>query len=613
MDVGAANLTFVTAEELDQFLENVRWLLEEIYDAEIVDLSGSGRADARGGVWQEGLMAPSLDAVASALAAIENDLDYDAWFKLMAATKAATDGSAEGKELFLEWSASGGKDVGEVSEAKWDSIRPPYAVGWAHLAAVASERSSAFSTAAHEFEPVVGNSVASEPTEIDNAENMWARYAWVESAKRAVDLRTGDLLDQEQFEFRIAPKETVIPPAKEGGKPKIVKTSAWKLFKDEPRRRKSYMHLTCRFGAPVEVVEHLPDLEGVCLNTWREPKRARALPDAASDRDVEPFLRLAAYVIPGKAEREHVFDFMAHTAQKPGEKINHALVLGSRSEGVGKDTLFEPLRAAIGRRYVREIGPPQLTASFNKWLVGCKLVIVQEMHNFERRATMNLLKPLVAAPPEALSVNLKGVQEFFVPNLLSTVFFTNENDALAIQNGDRRYFIAWNDGEPQPKAFYDEVWDWYRAGGIEQVMRWLLSRDISRFNAKGRAPETEAKDAMRKESRAPLQEWIEDGVEGREHPFDRDLVLVEDILKLTPEFARYKGQFPSPQKLGKALKRAGGVCLTEKIRIDGVDGSRRIWALRRVATYAGQSDEVLRALFVKQREEAGKTADALFG
>jgi hypothetical protein len=511
-----------------------------------------------------------------------------------------------GFEIFAEWSATSGKDDPDVTEQKWASLKAPFAVGWPYLANLAAQRSAGFNKAGYDFDPIVGDSgkVVEETRPPDSMDNMFQRYAWVEGAKRAVDLMTGELLDQEQFEFRVPPMVVEKPGKDDDDKPTKVRLSPWKVFKEQPKHRKSYKNLTCRFGGPLEVMENLPDLEGLCLNVWRAPKRSRPLPDTAADRDIGPFLRLAAHVIPSQFEREHVFNFMAHTLQFPGEKINHALVLGSRCEGVGKDTLFEPLRAGVGRKYVREIGPPQLTASFNKWMVGCKLVFVQEMHNFERRATMNLLKPLVAAPPDALSVNLKGVQEFFVPNLLSTVFFTNETDALAISNGDRRYFITWNDGDPMSKAAYDEVWNWLRAGGTETVIRWLLLRDISEFDAKGRAPETAAKEDMRKETRAPLQEWIEEGIANADFPFDRDLVLAEEVLRSTPDYAKFKGQLPSPQKVGKILKRARAVCLTGQMRIEGVEGTKSVWSLRRHEMYAELGADKVRALFVKQRAEA---------
>ena len=518
---------------------------------------------------------------------------------------------SSGFDIFADWSASSGKDMPEVTEQKWNSLKAPFAVGWPYLANLAAQRSADFNKAGYDFDAVVGDSDkvsddagADKPAPGDSVDNMFQRYAWVETAKRVVDLATGDMLDQEQFEFRVPPLVIEKPAAKEGGKATSSKLSAWLVFKETRLHRKSYKNLTCRLGGPLEVIENLPDLEGKCLNIWREPKRAHRLPDTVTDGDIDQFLRLAAHVIPSEFERNHVFDFMAFTAQFPGQKINHALVLGSRSEGIGKDTLFEPLRAAIGRRYVREIGPQQLTASFNKWTVGCKLLFVQEMHNFERRATMNLLKPLVAAPPDALSVNLKGVQEFFVPNLLSTVFFTNESDALAIQNDDRRYFISWNSGSPMPEAFYKEIWAWLESGGTEAVIRWLLSRDVSAFNAKGRAPETAAKDAMRKETRAPLQEWIEDGIAAGDFPFDRDLVLVDDVRTSVPDYAKYKGQAPAPNKIVSALGRCKALPLTEKMRIQGVEGSRVIWAVRRVETYSGLDPTEIRALFTKQRSAA---------
>lgn len=614
-EIGADNLTPITAEEVDQFLANIAWLIEEIYDGEIVRFEQGAAGADRNGVWQDGLLAPSLAAVEEALAAIDNDLDYDDWFKVAVAVKAATGGTAEGFALFADWSASSGKDTPETTEIKYGSIRAPYSVGWDFLSRFASSRGD-FSSAEHEFEAVEdagGGASASIPVArgaADSCDNMFARYAWVEGAQRAVAFDTGDLLNQEQFEFRVPPLIIETPPKTEGGKPTRTKTSSWSVFKDNPKHRKSYKNLTFRPGGGLEVEENLPDLEGLCLNIWREPRRLFA--DTASDADVAPWLELAGKVIPSAAERNHVFDFMAWTVQHPGEKIHHALVLGSRMEGVGKDTLIEPLRAAVGRKYVREIGPQQLAGTFNAWVVGAKLAIVQEMHNFERRETMNRLKPFVAAPPLALPVNMKHRQEFFVPNLLSMVFFTNEDDALALSTGDRRYFVTWNDADPQPKAFYDGVWDWLRAGGIEAVGRWLMDRDVKGFNAKGRAPETDAKEAMRKETRPPLQEWIEDGISGGSYPFDRDLVIAEDVLKLTPEYARYKGQLPSPQRIAKALKRAGAACLTDQIRIAGVDGAKRIWAVRRTAMYFGQEDNVLRGLFVKQRDEVAGSVEAAF-
>ena len=39
--------------------------------------------------------------------------------------------------------------------------------------------------------------------------------------------------------------------------------------------------------------------------------------------------------------------WLAHRVQRPEDKINHALVLGG-AMGIGKDTIIEPVKHAIG-------------------------------------------------------------------------------------------------------------------------------------------------------------------------------------------------------------------------------------------------------------------------
>lgn len=611
-DLGLAELVVITAEEVETFFEALEWAIENVYGGEIIS---SGSSSASPAPLQDTLAAPSLEAADRALYAIPNeDLGYDDWIQVMVAYKAATEALEQGcdqdpdqlssLETFADWSAGSGKDRAEITEAKWNSFHAPYRVGWPLLARLASEADASFSAASEEFDAVApapsdvskspGNAdTFGEPVNslADHVSNMWDRYVWVESAARMVHLESGALLNQEQFEFRV-------PPSEKG-------VSAYKLFKDSRNdRRRTYRHLTCRFGAPSIVTENLPDLQGECLNIWRPFHQGRVHDGPVGDQDIAPWLELAASVVPDATERSHVLDFLAYSAQHQGQKIHHALVLGSTHEGVGKDTLLEPLRHVIGRAYVKEIGPEVLARPFNQYVVGTKLLVVQEMHNFERKATMNRMKPLIAAPPHALEVNTKGRPEFFVPNLLNVVIFTNEPDALAVSRTDRRYFVSWNDDPPQDKAFYDRIWAWYERGGMELVGAWLLQRDVKAFNAHGRAPITEALKEMGRAARPPLQEWIEDGVEEGRGLFGRDLILVEEVADEAPGDVKRQGQRPSSQKISLILKKVGAQRVSDKIWIPGLDGSRNIWALRRPELYAQAAPDRLRALFLEQRAAA---------
>jgi len=60
---------------------------------------------------------------------------------------------------------------------------------------------------------------------------------------------------------------------------------------------------------------------------------------------------------------EHIQRYLAHRVQKPQEKINHALVLGG-SQGIGKDTLLEPVKTAIGHWNFADVSP--------RHVLGCR-------------------------------------------------------------------------------------------------------------------------------------------------------------------------------------------------------------------------------------------------
>src|ERR1019366_8451569 len=67
-----------------------------------------------------------------------------------------------------------------------------------------------------------------------------------------------------------------------------------------------------------------------------------------------PWLEHVKRVFPD--EWRHIPCWLAHRVQRPGEKINHALVLGGK-QGIGKDSLLEPVKEAVGRWNWREISP----------------------------------------------------------------------------------------------------------------------------------------------------------------------------------------------------------------------------------------------------------------
>ena len=131
------------------------------------------------------------------------------------------------------------------------------------------------------------------------------------------------------------------------------------------------------------------DRKGVTvLNLYRPP--TIELGDAAK---AGPWLEHVRRIYPDEAD--HIIAFLAHRVQRPHEKINHGLVLGGL-QGIGKDTLLEPVKHAVGPWNFAEVSPQQVLGRFNGFLKSVVLRISEakdmgEVDRFKFYAHMKTL------------------------------------------------------------------------------------------------------------------------------------------------------------------------------------------------------------------------------
>jgi hypothetical protein len=70
-------------------------------------------------------------------------------------------------------------------------------------------------------------------------------------------------------------------------------------------------------------------------------------------------------IYPDEADR--IIQWLAHRVQRPHEKINYGIVLGG-SQGIGKDTMLEPVKHTVGAWNFVEVTPQQLLGRFNSFV-----------------------------------------------------------------------------------------------------------------------------------------------------------------------------------------------------------------------------------------------------
>ena len=246
------------------------------------------------------------------------------------------------------------------------------------------------------------------------------------------------------------------------------------------------------------------------LNVYLPPR------DLGGDpANVGPWLEHLQTIYP--EDWAHLLCWFAHRLQRPHEKVNHALVLGG-APGIGKDTIFEPLKRGVGPANAQEISPVQMLARFNGW-IKCVLLRVSELRDLgevNRFAFYEHCKTFLASPPEVLRVDEKNLREHYAVNVLGVVFTTNNRtDGLYLPADDRRHYVAWSEATREQFAidYWKRLWGWYDAGGAANVVAFLRAFDLSHFDAKAPPPKTRAFWSIVQAAEAPESSELRDAIE----------------------------------------------------------------------------------------------------
>ncbi len=252
-----------------------------------------------------------------------------------------------------------------------------------------------------------------------------------------------------------------------------------------------------------------------CFNRYRPPL---VLPGDAGSAG--PWLEHVHRVYPDSAE--HILDILAHRVQRPGEKINHALVLGG-AQGIGKDTLLEPVKHAIGPWNFVEITSAHLLGRFNGFTKSVILRIseARDLGDLDRFAFYEHLKLYTASPPDVLLCDEKNIREYAVQNVCGVVITTNhKTDGIYLPPDDRRHYVAWSDlaATAFPSTYWQTLYAWYTETRCGHVAAYLAERDISGFDPKAPPPKTPAFHDIVDTNRAPEDAELADALDAVGNP-----------------------------------------------------------------------------------------------
>jgi hypothetical protein len=347
-------------------------------------------------------------------------------------------------------------------------------------------------------------------------EKWFDRFAYITSDDAFFDLESRNEMSRGVFNavFRHVECNSV-----HGKKPRRIEAATWFDEHREDKRGTLLKGLTYAAGEKALVYNSDGDVYG---NRWVD---ARPIAGAG---DVSRWLKHAEALVPNVAEREHIFNVMAFKLQHPEIKINHAVLHGG-DEGCGKDTLWAPFIwgvCGVDQRNRGLIDSDNLQSQWG-YALESEILILNELREpeaKERRALANRLKPIIAAPPETLPINRKGLHPYDMVNRLFVLAFTNDPVPITLPTQDRRWFCIWSRSPRMLEAEARAMWDWYKSGGFEAIAGWLYARDVSKFNPAATPMETEFKRTMISSGMSTAESYILDEIQDRRYPFNKGVV-----------------------------------------------------------------------------------------
>lgn len=424
---------------------------------------------------------------------------YDDWFEVICGIYHETGGSAEGRQIALEWSEQGATHIESEFDKKWTSaahegkgIKPKTfrTAIWMSNLATKDERDATFDEIKQRFidatttEEVTSAAEAARALSLTDPLQREQLIAGYRSAFRRITSATLPMAKATKQVAYVDPTLTNVPEwcrnicyvsdvnefydttdvrnhwtkqafdthfARHAMTEEDIRTGASK-----PTHLPSDLVMTRYNARKVAALGYAPwladwrsnpffPLDGRdYLNTYdgRHAVPAAKVPVSKLSLEegwaVETFKRLLSVMYP---DDEHMLCSCFKRVVYERKRISWAPLLYS-VEGTGKTLLFELIRLLVGRTNVSLISGTALADQFNDWAEGKLVLFVEEVGGYgkkDRFDALNTLKPIITNDHISVRAPYRGQRE--VLNTISVFMTTNMSDAFDLSRGDTRIWV----------------------------------------------------------------------------------------------------------------------------------------------------------------------------
>jgi len=264
-------------------------------------------------------------------------------------------------------------------------------------------------------------------------------------------------------------------------------------------------------------------------------------------------------------EREGLKNYFAFCVQRIGQKVDWTPLIISKHEGLGKSAFSVLFRKIFGEHNCSTVSAQRLLSGWTDFIAEKLFVTSHEVETHDT-AALTELKSLITE--SRVRVNAKYARTYETRNCANFLLLSNKLSALRLEKHSRRFFVIYNNQEPKEKKYYNELFDAIE-NGAGWIYDYLMSVDLSAFDAHGAAPETEGLAMITEVTKSDAVSWLETQYEQRAGAFASpivDMIAIErDVATFAPpNVSRYMNK----QKIAMFLYGLGFA--PREYRLNGV-------------------------------------------
>jgi hypothetical protein len=245
------------------------------------------------------------------------------------------------------------------------------------------------------------------------------------------------------------------------------------------------------------------------------------------------FLDHIDFIATSDVERVTLKNYFAFCVQNVGQKVDWTPLIISKHEGLGKSAFSVLFRKIFGEHNCSTVSAARLLSGWTDFIAEKLFVTSHEVETSDSSA-LTELKTLITE--SRVRVNAKYARTYETNNCANFLLLSNKLSALRLDKNSRRFFVVYNNEAPKEKAYYSTLFDAIE-NGAGWIYDYLMSVDLSAFDAHGAAPETAGLAMITEVTKPDTLKWLESQYEQQAGAFAATIIDMISIERDAAQFA----------------------------------------------------------------------------